>query len=90
MKGQRLTLTLRLFYSHCLIRLNISNTYKDFGFNSSTFLDFSHLNAFRSKFDLDVLKVGQSQPRIMVGPTSAILHTKSQGHWLSGSDENDF
>ena len=36
--------------------------------------------------------VGQGHPRIiiwtnLVGPTSSILHTKSQGHWPSGSVE---
>ena len=26
----------------------------------------------------------------LVGPTSPMLHTKSQGHWPSGSGEEDF
>ena len=39
--------------------------------------------------------VGQGQPRIiiwtnLVGPTSPMLHTKSQGHRPSGSGEEDF
>ena len=39
--------------------------------------------------------VGQGQPRIiiwtnLVGPTTPMLHTKSQGHWPSGSGEEDF
>ena len=50
-------LTLKLIYSHCLIRFNISGENNDFGFNSiqkSTFQNISHLNAIGSKFDLDV------------------------------------
>ena len=52
----------------------------------STFQNFSHLNA---------LGVGQGQPRIiiwtnLVGPTTQMLHTKSQGHRPSGSGEEDF
>ena len=40
-------------------------------------------------------KVGQSQPRIIIWnklerPTAPMLHTKSKGHWLSGSGEEDF
>ena len=39
-------------------------------------------------------KVGQGQPRLiicanLVGPTSPMLHTKSQGHWPFGSREED-
>ena len=50
-------LTLKLIYSHCLIRFNISSEINDFGFNSIQKINFpkiSHLNAIRSKFDLDV------------------------------------
>ena len=52
-------LTLKLIYSHCLIRLNISSENNDFGFNSIQKINFSkkknsHLNAIESKFDLDV------------------------------------
>ena len=50
-------LTLKLIYSHCLIRFHISSENNDFGFNSiqkSTFPKISHLNAIGSKFDLDV------------------------------------
>ena len=50
-------LTLKLIYSHCLIRVHISSENNDFGFNSiqkSTFPKISHLNAIGSKFDLDV------------------------------------
>ena len=50
-------MTLKLIYSHCLIRFNISSENNDFVFNSiqkSTFPKISHLNAIRSKFDLDV------------------------------------
>ena len=49
--------TLKLIYSHCLIRFNISSENNDFCFNSiqkSTFHKISHLNAIESKFDLDV------------------------------------
>ena len=52
-----LTLKLIIFYSHCLIRFNISSENNDFGFNiiqKSTFENISHLNAIGSKFDLDV------------------------------------
>ena len=50
-------LTLKLIYSHCLIRFNISSKNNDFGFNSIQKINFSkisHLNAIGSKFDLDV------------------------------------
>ena len=50
-------LTLKLIYSHCLIRFNISNENNDFGFNSIQKINFSkksHLNAIESKFELDV------------------------------------
>ena len=47
---------LKLIYSHCLIRLNISseNNLASTVFKKSTFLKKSHLNALGSKFDLDV------------------------------------
>ena len=53
---------------------------------------FSHINALGIKFDLEV---GQCQPRFiicanLVGPTSLMLHTKSQGHWPFGSTEKIF
>ena len=51
-------LTLKFIYSHCLIRFHISSENNDFGYNSiqtSTFPKISHLNAIRSKFDLDVM-----------------------------------
>ena len=50
-------LTLKLIYSHCLIRFHISSENSDFGFNSikkKTFPEIWHLNAIGSKFDLDV------------------------------------
>ena len=50
-------LTLKLIYSHCLIRFNISSeimTLASTVFKKSTFQKSSHLNAIRSKFDLDV------------------------------------
>ena len=41
------------------------------------------------------VKKGQGQPRFIIcantaGPTSPMLHTKSQGHWSFGSREGDF
>ena len=55
-------LTLKLIYSHCLIRfhIHVSSENNDFGFNSIQKINFSkisHLNAIGSKFDLDVKKV---------------------------------
>ena len=54
----------------------------------------SHLNALGSNSDLDVKQVkvilGSSFQTNLVGPTSPMLHTKSQGHWPSGSGEEDF
>ena len=48
-------LTLKLIYSYCLIRFNISSENNDFGFNSIQKINFSkNLNAIGSKFDLDV------------------------------------
>ena len=54
----------------------------------------NHLNALGSIF-WPWRKVGQGQHRIIiwtnsVGPTSPMLHTKSKGHRLSGSGEEDF
>ena len=54
---------LELIYSHCLIRLNISSENNDYSFYSLKKINFSknsHLNAFGSKFDLDV------KPRIII------------------------
>ena len=51
-----MALTLKLIYSHCLIRFNISSENNNFGFNSikkKTFQKESHLNVMGSKFDLD-------------------------------------
>ena len=48
---------LKLIYSHCLIKFNISSENNDFGFNSIQKINFkkkSHLNALGRKFDLDV------------------------------------
>ena len=50
-------LFLKLIYSHCLIRFNISSENNDFGFNSIQKINFkkiSHSNAMGSKFDLGV------------------------------------
>ena len=53
-------------------------------FRKSTFQMFQFLNALESKFDLDVKWVkgnpGSSFEKNLVGPTSQMLHTKSQGH----------
>ena len=45
--------------------------------------------------NLILQKVGQGQPIFiicanLVGPTSPMLHTKSQGHRPSGSGQEDF
>ena len=51
---------LELIYSHCLIRLNISSDYNDFGFYSFQKNHLfkkkkkSYLNALENKFDLAV------------------------------------
>ena len=48
---------LKLIYSNCLIRFNISSENKDFGFNRIQKINFSknsHLNALGSKFDFEV------------------------------------
>ena len=49
-------LTLKLIYSHCLIRFNISSENNDFGFNSIKKINFSKnfTYAIGSKFDLNV------------------------------------
>ena len=58
LEGQRSTLTFETYLYYCLISFNISSKNNDFGFESikkkSTFQKNSHLNAFGSKFDLDV------------------------------------
>ena len=47
---------MKLIYSHCLIRFNISSENNDFGFNSiqKVNLKKNNLNTLGSKFDLDV------------------------------------
>ena len=49
---------MKLIYSHCLIRFNLSSENNDFGFISNQKITFSkkksHLNAIESKFDLDI------------------------------------
>ena len=52
---------------------------------------FSDINALGN---VTCHKVGQAQPRIiiganLVGPTSPMLHYTSQGHWPFGSREED-
>ena len=86
-----------LINSNCLIRFNISSENNDFGFNSIQKNIFSKNFPFKCirKQTWPWRKVGQGQPRIMiwanlVGPTSPMLHTKSQGHWPSGSGVEDF
>ena len=41
------TLTLKLIYSHCLIRFNISSENNDFGFNSIQKMNFSKKFTFK-------------------------------------------
>ena len=58
------------------------------------FQDFSNINALGIKFDIEVKKKGQGQPRSiicanLVGPTSPMLHIRSQGHWPFGSRDED-
>ena len=61
-------------------------------FKKSTSQKKSNLNAFVSKFDIDVMKVMVnlgSSFKFFIEPTSPLLHTMSQGHQPSGSgDEN--
>ena len=61
-------------------------------FKKSTFLKKSHLNLLGSKFDLDVkwvkVNLGSLFEKKLVGPTSPMLHTKSQSHRPSGSGED--
>ena len=48
---------LKLIYSHCLIRFNISSDGNDFDFNNNQKINFSkksNLNALGSKFSIDV------------------------------------
>ena len=50
-------LTLKLIYSRCLIRFNISGENNDFGFNSIQKINFSKYLTFkcsRKQIDLDV------------------------------------
>ena len=58
-------------------------------FKKSTFQKFSHLNALRSNFDLEVkwvkANLGSSFEQNLVSPTTPMLNTKSQGHRPSGS-----
>ena len=44
--------SLELIYSHRLIQINISSENNDFGFSSFQRINFSHLIALGSKFDL--------------------------------------
>ena len=91
-KRSQVSLTFGTNINHCLIRLNISRKYYDFGLNSYM---YRNINALGIKFVLAInYKVGQGQPRFiicanLVGPTSPMLQTKSQGHWPFGSREED-
>ena len=67
---------LKLTYSNCLIRFNISSENNDFGFNRIQNINFSKIIPFKCirKQIWPWLKVGQGQPRIivwtnLVGPT---------------------
>ena len=64
---------LKLIYSHCLLRFNISSENNDFGFNSIQKINFSkisHLNGIWSKFDLDLKYIWTN----LEGPTPSMLH----------------
>ena len=85
---------LKLIYSHCLIRFNISSENNDFGFNRIENLNFSKHSPFKC-IRKQIWPWRQGQPRIilwtnLVGSTTPMLHTKSQGHRPSGSGEEDF
>ena len=76
---------------------NISSENNDFGFNSIQKFNFS--KKFKFKCNRKQIwpwpYVGQAQLRIIIwtnleGPTSPMLHTKSQYHRPSGSGEEDF
>ena len=59
LKGQRSTLTFKLIYSQCIIRLNISRENNEFGFHIIQKINFSKkknipFKYFKNKFDLDV------------------------------------
>ena len=78
---------LKLIYSHCLILFNISSENNDFGLNSFQKMNFFKKIPFKCirKQIWPWHKVGQGQLRFiiwtnLVGPTSPMLHTKSQGH----------
>ena len=64
---------------------DISSNYNNFGFNSYiekiNFQTHSHINALGIKLYF-VLNIN------LVGPTSQMLPTKSQFHWLFGSRED--
>ena len=86
-----------LIYSHCLIRFNISSENNDFGFNSIQKINFSKKFTFKCNrkqiWPWPLVSQGQFKFIIwtnLVGPTSPMLHTKSQGHRPSGSGEEDF
>ena len=76
----------------------ISSENNDFDFISfkkyQFFQFFSHFTELGSKFDLGVKYVkdnlGSSFRKNSVGLTYQMLHTKSQGHWPSGSGEEEF
>ena len=77
--------------------LNISLKYYDFGLKSLWKMNISKFFPYKCirKQIWPCRKVGQGQPKIficanLVGPTSPMLHTKSQGHQPSGSREKDF
>ena len=62
-------------------------------FKKWNFQKKSHLNALGANLTLTLSRSSQFRFIIwtnLVGPTSQKLHTKSQGHWPSGSWEEDF
>ena len=96
-KRSQVSLTFGTYINPCLIRLNISWKYFDFGLNNYRKMNISRL--FPNKCIRNQIwpcqKVGQGHPRLiicanLVGPTSPMLHTKSQGNWPFGSREKRY
>ena len=90
------SLTFGTYINGCLVRLNISCKYYDFSLNS--YIKMNKFKIFPYKYIRNQIcschKVGQGQPRFiicanLVGPTSPMLHTKSEGHWPFGAREED-
>ena len=74
------------------MRVNISRKHYDFRLNSNRKNEHFKIFPIKMHSESNVIchKVGRGQPRKiiganLVGPTSPMLHTKSQGHWPFGS-----